>query len=146
MESKKAIVSVGNPLKADDNIGNLILDRIKHSYKNKEYYFFKGGMNPENFIEPLKKINPDWIFFIDVALFEGEVGDVKIFKLEDIIDMNISTHYFPISVFKKYFPKTKLVLIGIKPKFIDFSEELSPELKEKLPKITEKIQRTIEAF
>ena len=146
METKKAIISVGNPLKADDNIGNIILDKIKKDYKNKDYHFFKGGMNPENFIEPLKKINPDEIFFIDVAIFDGEIGDVKLFKLEDIIDMNISTHYFPISIFKKYFPKTRLVLIGIKPKIVNFGQDLSPELKNKLPEIIKKVQRTIEAI
>ena len=143
---KKAIISVGNPLKADDNIGNLILDKIKDSYKNKGYYFFKGGMNPENFIEPLRKINPDSIFFIDIAIFDGEVGDVKLFKLEDIEDFHISTHYFPISIFKKYFPNARLVLIGIKPKIVNFGEELSPELETRLPDIIEKVQRTIEAF
>ena len=142
----KAIISVGNPMKSDDNIGNLILDKIKKFYKNKDYHFFKGGMNPENFIEPLKKINPDEIFFIDVAIFEGEVGDVKIFKLEDIIDMNISTHYFPISIFKQYFSKARLVLIGIKPKVINFGQDLSPELETRLPEIIKKVQRTIEAI
>jgi hydrogenase maturation protease HycI len=142
----KAIISIGNPLKSDDNIGNLIIDKIKNSYKNKDYYFFKGEMNPENFIEPLRKINPNIIFFIDVAVFEGEIGDVKLFRLDDIIDMNISSHYFPITIFKKYFPEAKLVLIGIKPKILNFGESLSPELKAKLKEIIEKVQRTIEAI
>jgi len=142
----KAIISVGNPLKSDDNIGNIILDKIKKHYKNKDYHFFEGGMNPENFIEPLRKINPSAIFFIDVAIFEGEIGDVRLFKLEDIIDMNISTHYFPIKIFKKYFPKARLVLIGIKPKIVNFGQELSPELKTRLPEIIENVQRTIEAI
>jgi hydrogenase 3 maturation protease len=143
---KKAIISIGNPLKSDDNIGNLIVDKIKKFYKDKDYYFFKGGMNPENFIEPLKKINPDVIFFIDVAIFEGEVGDVKLFRLDDIIDINISSHYFPITIFKQYFPEVKLVLIGIKPKIISFSESLSPELKKRLKEIIQKVQRIIEAI
>ena len=143
---KKVIISVGNPLKSDDNIGNLIVDKIKKYYKNKDYYFFKGGMNPENFIEPLKKINPDVIFFIDVAIFDGEVGDVKLFRLDDIIDINISSHYFPITIFKKYFPKAILILVGIKPKIINFGENLSPELKAKLREITQKVQKTIEAI
>jgi len=146
MGTKKAIIGIGNQMKSDDNIGNIILDKIKDSYKDKPYHFFKGGVNPENFIEPLKKINPDEIFFIDVAVFEGEVGDVKLFKLEDIIDMNISTHYFPISIFKKYFPKSRIVLIGIKPKIMNFGQDLSPELKAKLPEIIERVQRTIEAI
>ena len=142
----KAVISIGNPLKADDNIGNLILDKIKKFYKNKDYHFFKGEMNPENFIEPLRKINPDVIFFIDVAVFEGEVGDVKLFKLEDIISMDISTHYFPILIFKKYFPEARLVLIGIKPKVVNYGQDLSPELKARLPEIIEKVRRTIEAI
>jgi hydrogenase maturation protease HycI len=143
---KKVIVSIGNPLRSDDNIGNLIIDKIKKFYKKRDYYFFKGGMSPENFIEPLKKINPDVIFFIDVAVFEGEVGDVKLFKLEDIIDLNISSHYFPVTIFKRYFPKSILILIGIKPKIINFGENLSPELKAKLREIIQKVQRTIEAI
>lgn len=142
----KAIISIGNPLKSDDNIGNLIVDKIKKFYKNKDYHFFKGGMNPENFIEPLRKINPGVIFFIDVAIFDGEVGDMKLFNLEDVVDMNMSSHYFPITLFKKYFPNTKLVLIGIKPKFIDFGENLSSELKARLKEIIENVKRTIEAI
>jgi hydrogenase maturation protease HycI len=142
----KAIISIGNPLKSDDNISNLIIDKIKKFYKNKDYYFFKGGTNPENFIEPLKKINPNVIFFIDVAIFDGEVGDLKLFRLDDITDFNISSHYFPITIFKKYFPETKLVLIGIKPKTVIFGESLSPELKARLKEIIEKVQRTIEAI
>jgi hydrogenase 3 maturation protease len=143
---KKAIISIGNPLKSDDNIGNLIVDKIKKFYKDKDYYFFKGGMNPENFIEPLKKINPNVIFFIDVAIFDGEIGDVKLFRLDDVVDFNISSHYFPITIFKKYFPKALLVLIGIKPKVLNFGENLSPELKSKLKTIIEKVQRAIEAI
>ena len=143
---KKAIISVGNPLKSDDNIGNLIIDKIKKHYKNKDYYFFKGGTNPENFIEPLKKISPDTIFFIDVAIFEGEIGDVKLFNLDDVIDFDISTHFFPITIFKKYFPKTRLVLIGIKPKIVNFGEDLSPELKVRLKEIINNVQRTIESI
>jgi hydrogenase maturation protease HycI len=143
---KKVVISLGNPLKSDDNVGNLIIDKIHKFYKNKDYYFFKSGVSPENFIEPLKNINPDIIFFIDVAIFEGEFGDVKLFRLDDVIDMNISSHYFPITIFKQYFPKTKLVLIGIKPKIVGFGENLSPELKARLKEIIVKVQRTIEAI
>lgn len=140
----KAIISVGNPLKSDDNIGNIILDRIKKFYKNKDYHFFKGGMNPENFIEPLKKIDPDVIFFIDVALFPGSVGDVKLFRPEDVLSLNVSTHNLPITTFRELFPKLKMFLIGIKPKDLNFGEGLSPELKSKFDRIEERVKRMIE--
>lgn len=139
---KKVVISVGNPLKTDDNIGNLVLDELQKSMK--KIHFIKGGMNPENFIEPLKKINPDEMFFIDVASFEGNVGDVKIFQLEDILNMNISTHNFPITVFKQFFPKSKILLIGIKPKNLDVGEGLSLELKDKFENIVKRVKTIIE--
>jgi hydrogenase 3 maturation protease len=140
---KKVVISVGNPLRSDDDIGNLVLDEIKKSNKNKDLYFLKGSANPENFIEPLKKINPDTIFFVDVAKFEGEAGDVKLFKLEDILNYNISTHNFSVTMFKKYFPNSNIFLIGVKPKKLDVDENISPELKQKFPTILKKIKKII---
>jgi len=141
---KKIVISVGNPLRSDDNIGNLVLNEIKKSNHNKELFFLQGSANPENFIEPLKKVSPGTIFFIDVAKFEGDVGDVKLFKLEDILNYNISTHNFPVTMFKKYFPDSNIFLIGIKPKKIDIGEDLSPELKKNFPIVLKKVKEIIE--
>lgn len=139
---KKTVMSIGNPLKSDDNIGNLILDELQKSMK--DVNFIKGSTNPENFIEPLKKINPEIIFFIDVAFFSGKVGAVKTFQLKDILDINISTHNFPITVFKKIFPDSKIILIGIKPKNLDIGEGLSPELKNKFDSLVEEVKKIIQ--
>jgi hydrogenase maturation protease HycI len=141
---KKAIISLGNPLKSDDNVGNLVLDELKKIMKKNNTHFIKGSTNPENFIQPLRKINPGIIFFIDVALFEGKVGDVKLFQLKEILNVSVSTHNFPITVFKNFFPNSKIFLIGIKPKDLGVSEELSPELKSKLNDIVEKVKTIIE--
>jgi len=138
---KKIAISIGNPLKSDDNVGNLILDELKKSMK--DVTFIKGSTNPENFIEPLKKINPDIIFFIDVAKFEGKVGDVKIFQLKDILNINISTHNFPITVFRDFFSDSKIIFIGIKPKNLDVGEGLSPNLKKRFNNIVEEVRTII---
>jgi len=140
---KKVIISVGNPLKSDDNISNLILGELQKSMKG-NFYFIKGFTNPENFIEPLNKIKPDIVYFIDVALFQGNPGDVKLFELEDILNMSISTHNFPITVFKQFFPDSEIKLIGIKPKSLDVGEDLTPELKEKFEDIVKRVKTIIE--
>ena len=137
---KKVIISIGNPLKSDDNVGNLILDELQKSMKDRNLHFIKASTSPENFIEPLKKIKPDVIYFIDVALFQGNVGDIKLFQLEDILNMSISTHNFPITVFKKFFSDSKIKLIGIKPKSVDVGEGLSPELKNKFENIVQRVR------
>ncbi len=138
---KKVVISIGNPLKSDDNVGNLILDELKKSMKN--VTFIRGSTNPENFIEPLRKINPDIIFFVDVASFEGKVGDVKTFQLNDILNINISTHNFPITVFRDFFPSSKIIFIGIKPKTLDVGEYLSPDLKKRFNNIVEEVRTII---
>jgi len=139
---KKVVISIGNPLKSDDNIGNLVLDELKKSMEN--VTFIKGSTNPENFIEPLKKTNPEIIFFIDVASFQGNVGDVKSFQLSDILNVNISTHNFPITVFRNFFPDSKIIFIGIKPKSLDVGEDLSPELKKRFDDIVEEVGSIIQ--
>jgi hydrogenase 3 maturation protease len=138
---KKTVISIGNPLKSDDNIGNLILDKLKKTMNN--VTFIRGSTNPENFIEPLKKIKPQIIFFVDVASFQGNIGDVKIFQLNDILDLNISTHNFPITVFRKFFPNSKIMLIGIKPKSLNIGEGLSLELKRRFDDIVEEVKTII---
>jgi len=141
---RKAIISVGNPLKSDDNIGNLILDELQKLVKTDSIFFTKGYTNPENLAEPLKKFRPDIIFFIDVALFRGSVGDVKLFRPEDILNSNASTHNLPITIFKEIFPNLKIILIGIKPKNLDVGKGLSLELKSKFERIKERVKTIIE--
>ena len=144
LRMKRVIISIGNPLKSDDNISNLILDELQKNMKDRNFYFIKAGTNPENFIEPLRKIKPDIVYFIDIALFQGSVGDIKLFQLEDILNYNISTHNLPITVFRKFFPKSKIILIGIKPKSLDFGENLTPELQNKFEEIVKKVKTIVE--
>jgi hydrogenase 3 maturation protease len=139
---KKIVISVGNPLKSDDNIGNLILDELKDCMTNIE--FVKGSVNPENYIEPLKKLNPDFIFLLDVAKFNGEFGDVNVFDLDDVLNMNISTHNFPITIFRNFFPSSKIIFIGIKPKSLDFGEDLSPIIKKRFDEIVTEVKTIIQ--
>jgi len=140
---KKLIISIGNELKSDDDIGNLILEKLREDIKKDNFYFIKGSTNPENFIEPIKSIKPDMIFFIDVAFFQGKIGNVKKFTLDEIKDMSISTHNFPITILQKFLPNSKIILIGIKPKSLDFGEGLTEELKSKFNSITENVKKII---
>lgn len=138
---KKVVISLGNPLKSDDNIGNIVLEKLKTLNENTE--LIKAEITPENFLEKLKKINPDIIFFLDAVIFDGEVGNVKTFTIDKISEVIPSTHNLPVSLFRKFLPKTNIILIGIKPKKIDYGEKLSPELENKIDEIVEKVKEII---
>ena len=141
----KVVISIGNPLKADDNIANLVVERLQKIIKDPRIKFLIGYTNPENFIECVRDLKPEKIFFVDVAFFPGEVGEVKLFKLNEIAERSISTtHDFPISIFKKFFPDSQIFLIGIKPKNLEFNQKISRELEEKFEIICEKVKSMIE--
>ena len=129
----KAVMSIGNPIKSDDNIGNIILDRL-HVENIKK---IKGETTPENFIDKLKIC--DEIIIIDALQFDGEVGEVRTFELDNIKDVVISTHNITFNLLQKFLPNSKIKIIGIQTKKIDFGIGLSEELQSKTNEIVEKV-------
>ncbi len=141
---KELIISLGNPLKSDDNIGNLVLDELKKTVKDKNVYFIRGESSPENFIGQIKKINPSQIYFLDAIIFDGKAGDVNTFSLDQISDMSISTtHRMSMKMFKKLFPDAEIILIGVKPENLEYGEELSLSLRENFDNILDRITKII---
>ena len=132
----KAVISIGNPIKSDDNIGNIVLEKI-----NIEAIKLRAETSPENFLEKMKGCNQ--IIILDALEFGGAVGEVKVFNLESVNDRLMSTHSIPIALFKRFLPDSKIIVIGIQPKNVEFGEEISDELKESVDKISENVEKII---
>lgn len=139
----RAVIGIGNPLKKDDNIGNLTVEKLSKEIKNKDFIFIKAYLTPENYLMPLKKSKLKAIYFIDAVDFQGLIGEVKLFDLNEIQNLSTSTHNIPITIYKKYFPNTEIKLLGIKVKDTGFGEGLSKEIKDELDNILEKVKKII---
>lgn len=139
----KAVIGMGNPLKKDDNIGNLIVEKLNEEIKEENFLFIKVYLTPENYLMPLKKSKPKTIYIIDAVEFQGQTGEVKVFNLNEIEKIKATTHNIPITVYQNYFPDTNIKLVGIKVKDINFGEELSKEIKEKFNNILKEIKNII---
>jgi hydrogenase 3 maturation protease len=135
----KAVLSMGNPLKGDDDIGNIIVSQLE---KMEGFSYFITETLPSNFISPLEKINPSSIYFVDAVEFDGSPGDVKLFGSSEIETLNSSTHSLPVSLFSKFFPKAELFVIGIKPKEVDFGQ-MSDELRGMVPEIKKRVESVL---
>lgn len=136
----KAIIGLGNMLKSDDNIANLVLDRLNQ--KNK--VLIKAGTNPENFISKIK--DAEKVVFIDAVDFGGKVGEVRLFDLNEIQNTLTTTHNIPISMIQKFFPEKRIKIIGIQPKKIEHGTELSDEIKKRFKEIVSETQRIIDSL
>lgn len=140
---KTAVIGMGNPLKKDDNTGNIVVDELGKVIKDKNFVFIKAFLTPENYLLPLKKSKPKKIYIIDAVEFKGRIGEVKLFNLEDINQSRATTHNIPVTFYKNYFPNTIIKLVGIKVKDTGFGEELSKDLKNKLDDILKKVKKII---
>lgn len=134
---RKILVSIGSSLKSDDNVANLVLRALRTDLEKIE-----AGPNPENFIKALT--GAERVFFLDAVDFGAEPGTVRLFSLNEVSSLAPSTHSFPVSLFSSMLPGTELFVVGIQPKSLELGEELTPELRARLPEIIKAVQELLD--
>lgn len=130
------VVALGNPLKGDDaigiEIGKLIEKKIKVIF---------AFTSPDAYISKIKKLNPKFVFFLDAAIFNGEVGEVKLIKSP--FNFEKSTHAIDFTFIESLLKPINVRYIGVNVESISYGEEISTKLKEKLTKIAENVEELI---
>ena len=115
------IIGIGNPLKADDNIGNVIVSKIKADAEK-----IVAETTPENHIAKMRGARK--IVFIDAVDFHARPGTIKLFDTDEILDFPSTTHAISLNFFRKMIPRASFFIVGIQPKTIEFSQKISEEL------------------
>lgn len=143
--SKLVIFGIGNPLKGDDALGLEILRSLRGKVPG-SVKIIKGGIAPENFIGKIARIRPSHVLLIDAALFGGKPGEAKIFTIENVPSVTISTHMIPLYMVAELIREetgAKIILLGIQPKNLNLGEEISREIRESIEEIAEIIIEAI---
>jgi hydrogenase maturation protease len=115
------IIGIGNPLKGDDNIGNIIVQKIKAEGEK-----IAAETTPENHIAKMRGARK--IVFIDAVDFHARPGTIKLFDTDEILDFPSTTHAISLNFFRKMIPRASFFIVGIQPKEIAFSQKISNEL------------------
>ena len=135
------VLGIGNDIRGDDGLGPYIINQmtdLKENLSLKEpqslenVHLLNGGSVPENFTGLIKRIDPSHIIIIDATLMNEEPGFIKIVNKEDISNVSISTHSMSLSYLVKYLEieiDFKLIFIGIQPKDMDLTFELTDTIK-----------------
>ena len=144
------IIGVGNLLMKDEGIGIHAVQALQEEHLPPDVKLIDGGTSPD-LISYTRA--GDKMIIIDAAKAGGEPGAIYRFKPEDIAaERGILTSAHEMGVvenlnlmtFTGNKPK-ELIIIGIEPAEIDWGMELSPKLKERLPKIIEVVLKEIKA-
>lgn len=145
---KHKIVFIGNPLSGDDGVGPFLYKELKKESAFNEYNLIEAGTIGINLISLIE--DSEKVIIIDAVHSKHEVGKVVVIDSKSIKSNKnpVSPHDFgveqTIALIKNLHPQIDITIIGIsikEPKA--FCNELSKELKAKIPEIKKEIKRLI---
>ena len=149
---KTGIIGVGNPLRRDDGIGIVLLEKLieKKNDLPSDIEFVDGGTGGMNLLHMLALF--DRVLIIDAVNFDSKPGTSKLFKSEDVCSkkssINISTHesdVLKIINLSKELGEIpdELFIFGVQPKDASSGDNLSPELQKAVASLTLSLQNEI---
>jgi hydrogenase 3 maturation protease len=141
-KTRHILFGIGNELKGDDGIGNVIAKEFKQ-LKVKDWLSIPCETVPENFTSIVKKERPKILVIVDAADMEIELGEFRIVPKDKLNSDLLGTHGMALRHIVSYLEKYagRIIFIGIQPGEIKLDENISPWLKESKKKIMEMLKR-----
>lgn len=143
------IIGFGNKFRSDDGIGIRVIKELEKLEFFKDIEIIDGGTSGTDLVFLAK--NCEKIIIIDAIDTGKNTGDVINIKIDDIEEFirkdyrSLSLHDLNLAdvlkLIKALRIKTRISIIGIKPKSIDFGDKLSPEIERKIPKLISEIKK-----
>ena len=141
-----AVVGVGNILMGDEGIGVRAVEELKRERLPEEVQLFDGGTAFHALVDEL--IEFDKLIIVDAVMGGEPPGTIYRLEFKELegmsADMTLSLHDVGVMetlILEKLTRRIpeEIVFIGIEPERIEFSMELSPTMREKLPDLVEKV-------
>jgi hydrogenase 3 maturation protease len=122
-------LGIGNELRRDDSVGLAVIDGLGALIDDSSISLVKCHEVPENFTGRVKRFNPACVILIDAADFGGAPGEVRVFELNELEGIEITTHRPSLAMLGEYLQSETsagIFVIGIQPADREFGEGLSP--------------------
>ncbi|MEX0567773.1 MAG: hydrogenase 3 maturation endopeptidase HyCI [Candidatus Njordarchaeota archaeon] len=139
---KIAVLTIGNPLRGDDAAGVIIGEKLKNKINAD---IFIGETAPESYVIKIADSGYTHVIIIDTAIIDRPPGSIFIVEKDKLAEGIMTTHSIPISFMIDFLEgnNIKTLIIGIRPKHSDFTQEISEEVKNAIDRLTEILIRTI---
>jgi hydrogenase 3 maturation protease len=135
IKGKTVLVGMGNPLKADDGMGSMLVQTLKGKVTAE---LIDAGTTPENYLGPITRVEPATVIIIDTLHFNKPPGTIKLFTESDFTTLNLSTHAMNPGFFINYLKDkgiTNILFLGVQPAHVSLGGEMSKEVKRALNKL-----------
>ena len=136
VDSRVAIVGIGNSLRCDDAAGILAARQLRESRSLADLetvLVMDAGHAPENGTSQLRRFEPDVVLLIDAAEMGEQPGTIRLIEMDEIEGMSASTHTMPLSMLAKYLVlelNCQVLLLGVQPASTDVGEGLTGKVQQ----------------
>jgi len=140
------IAGIGNEIRHDDFVGVKIIQELQGKV-NAKVHLIECETVPESFMDEIIELKPSNVLLIDAAMLDLKAGEIRLCDACKVANVPaITTHMLPLRVFCDYITelsKSKLALLLIQPKNVEFGEGLSREVATSAQRIVEFLLRIL---
>ena len=130
-ERRVVLVGVGNPMRADDGVGPMIIELLREKPID-NVLLINSETVPESFTSKVTDHEPTHVLLVDAANFRGAAGDTKMITSTQIGGQAVSTHSLPLTIFINVIEHNlniDVMLLGIQPTTIEFFAPMTPVIE-----------------
>jgi hydrogenase 3 maturation protease len=149
--SRVAVLGVGSELRADDQAGLLVAERLRKRCKANgscpQIELYHGATAPENLTGEIKAFHPSHLIVVDAADVAKEPGTVEVISPESIEGASFSTHMMPMKIIVDYMRESincKVMVIGIQPKSLEYMGPVSKEVRSSVTQVALAIEAVVQ--
>jgi len=138
-----ALIGVGNEMRRDDGVGVLLARKLRGKL-SRRFQLIEAGTVPESYIDKVREFRPTHVLVIDAAQLGTKPGNSKLLSPKKVKGLSISTHTLPLNVFAEFVEKetdSKVKILAIQPKALEFGEGLTDELATAAEELTSALVR-----
>ena len=149
VESRIAVVGIGNTLRSDDAAGILVARALATSRllpDPKPVLVIDAGHAPENCTAELRRYAPDVVLLVDAVEMGEAPGYIRWVEMDEIEGMSASTHSLPLSMLASFLNwelKCEVTLLGIQLKSNDVGETVNLDVVRAVNEIVNEITEAI---
>ena len=126
-----AVVGVGNEMRKDDAVGVHVAKKLRGKL-SRQFRLIEAGTIPESYIDKVREFRPTHVLIIDAAQIGTNPGNSRLLSPRKVKGLSISTHTLPLNVFAEFVKRetgSKVQILAVQPKDLDFGEGMTNELK-----------------
>ena len=141
--ARTVVLGVGNDLKGDDAAGPLVCRRIEGGAGAN---VMDAGTVPENYIQRIVRARPEHLVIIDAADFGDEAGAARLFEVEELSGVAMSTHSLSPRLFVDLIRRqieVGVVFVGIQPGQMELGRGLSADVEAVVGELAEVLSRSL---